>query len=436
MDTGESPLQWIDWREVNPLEPLPTPTRTGPGLRVLVLDEEPPYPLDAGKRIRTWNLLKELAPRHRITYLCYADQHDSAAQRALGETGISLIPVAPRQLETGNWLYARLLTNCFSPRPFSVDKHFRRRFQRAVAGLIDAGHYDLIHCEWTPYAQFAFGLRPSGSGNSVPVLIASHNIEADILRRRAEQQSNSLARRYFQIQAARMERFERSVFARAHTVTAVSENDRRLAQAWGANNAWIVANGVATDFFCRNSQPAESHRNELLFLGSLDWFPNIDAVRYFLAEIFPRVRTLNQEITLSIVGRRPDAALRKLVESVEGASLIGEVPDVRPYLERAAAVVVPLRIGGGTRIKILEAMATGKIVISTSIGAEGLEVEPNVHLLIADNPRDFAAAVSRALDPHQFDGMPDRARRLAEERYSWTSQARELESCWYRTVSQ
>lgn len=410
-------------------------SRTDPRLRVLVLDEEAPYPPDSGKRIRTWNLLKELAPRHQITYLCYAEQN-SAAQRALREAGIQVVSVAPRRLETGLWLYLRLLINCFSSRPFSVGKHTRRRFRRRLAHLLQTNEYDLIHCEWTPYAQFAIGAGATANPESLPVLIATHNIESEILRRRAEQQTSAPARKYFQLQAARMERFEKSVFALAQSIVVVSENDRKVAQAWGARNTWLVANGVSADFCLDSAVPdRRDGSKELLFLGSLDWFPNIDAIRFFLADIFPRVRMQDRDVTLSIVGRRPDAALRKLIDSIDGATLVGEVPDVRPHLQRAAAVIVPLRIGGGTRIKILEAMAGGKIVVSTSIGAEGLDLDHNFHLLIADSPMEFVAAVQRALDPHQLAAMPDQARNRVLESYTWTAQAKELEKAWLRSVS-
>ena len=424
--TGQESESLLEYEVANP-------SRTEPMLHVLVLDEELPYPPDSGKRIRTWNLLKELAPRHQVTYLCYADRN-CAAQHVLRQAGIQVVPVAPRHLETGIWLYLRLLINCFSSRPFSVGKHDRRRFHRRLARLLQANQYDLIHCEWTPYAQFAFGAGTSVP-RSLPVVIATHNIEAEILRRRAEQQTNAPARKYFQLQAARMERFERSVFARAQSVIVVSENDRKLALSWGARHTWLVANGVPSDF-CRDSLPDRRDASkDLLFLGSLDWFPNVDAIRFFLADIFPLVRMQDRDVTLSIVGRRPDVALRKLIDSVDGATLVGEVPDVRPHLCRAAAVIVPLRIGGGTRIKILEAMAAGKIVVSTSIGAEGLEVDHDVHLLIADSPAEFAAAIQRALDPHQLAAIPDLARNRVLESYTWTAQAKELEKAWLKSVS-
>lgn len=397
-------------------------------LRVLVLDEEPPYPTDSGKKIRTWNLLTPLAVEHEIVYVCYAAA-DSPAHAVMRAAGIELVAVEPRERETGAWLYARLLANCFSREPFSVSKHARRRFHEKVSELLRSRTFDLIHCEWTPYAQFAFAPGAEGDPPKLPVIVATHNIEADILARRGESQTSSLGRRFFESQARRMERFERRVFARADYVTAVSSNDEQRARQWGARSTGVVANGVATDVI-QVAVEDVSDRKEMLFLGSLDWFPNVDAIRYFAAEIFPLIHKLDPSIRLSIVGRRPSEELHALASATPGFTMVGEVEDVRPYLARAGVVVVPLRIGGGTRIKILEAMAAGKVVVSTTIGAEGLEVDHGEHLLLADTPRDFAETTVRALDAAAYAEMPALARARVEERYSWKQQAQQLEHFW------
>jgi glycosyltransferase involved in cell wall biosynthesis len=398
----------------------------GRPLNVLVLDEEPPFPPDSGKKIRTWNLLTPLARRHSITYVCFAPEGTAAGQ-TMRDAGIEMIAVPPRERETGAWLYARLLANCFSRAPFSVSKHARRRFHAKVAELLQTRSFDLIHCEWTPYAQYAFTAPP------LPVVIATHNIEADILRRRGESSGSTLGRLFFESQARRMERFERTAFARAECVTAVSTNDEQRARAWGARTAGLVANGVATDVIQVDAAAAVDAK-ELLFLGSLDWFPNVDAIRYFLGDIFRLVRALDPQVRLSIVGRRPDDEMRALAAASEGATLIGEVDDVRPYLARAGAVIVPLRIGGGTRIKILEAMAAGKRVVSTTIGAEGIDAEHEKHILLADTPQAFAELAVRALDAAAYPEMARAARERVEERYSWRLQAQRLEHYWRSTV--
>ncbi|HEX5234485.1 MAG TPA: glycosyltransferase [Silvibacterium sp.] len=402
---------------------MPIPLKSS--LRVLVLDEEIPYPLDSGKRLRTWHLLTTLAARHQITFVAYGEANSSAA-RALTGAGIEFIPVAPRRMETGAWQYFRLLANFLSKRPFSVSKHDRRRFRGTVRRLINKRTFDLIQCEWTPYAQFV--PKFSSYRNRPPFLIATHNIEADILARRGEKRSDILGRWFFTSQARRMERFERNVFSMADHVTAVSTLDRERIEAWGARESSVVANGVDTDEI--TPHPGDVKSLELLFLGSLDWFANIEAVRFFLREIMPLIHAREPAVRFTVVGRRPGIDLRDLLGSTEGATLVGEVDDIRPYLYRAAALVVPLRIGGGTRIKILEAMAAGKVVVSTRVGAEGLEVEDGVHVRLADTPRDFAAAAFEALHPAGSCHIAEAAREFVLERHSWRLQAMRLEESW------
>src|SRR6202035_5594463 len=209
-------------------------------MKILVVDEEPPYPADSGKKIRTLNLLKELAQRHSVTVVCYTE-NDSSSIPYLQGLGIRIIPVKPRRFETGIALYARLAINLPSKYPFSVSKHMRRRFHKTVRALLTAEQFDLLHCEWTPYAPFA--LKNSSvertddiPARKLPVVIATHNIEADILTRRAEQQSNRLGRKFFQTQAARMQVFERNAFSQADVVAAVSEKDELRAREWGAKS--------------------------------------------------------------------------------------------------------------------------------------------------------------------------------------------------------
>jgi len=407
-------------------------------MKILVVDEEPPYPADSGKKIRTLNLLKELAQRHSVTIVCYTEK-GSASIAYLQGLGIRIIPVRPRRFETGIALYARLAINLFSKYPFSVSKHMRRRFHRTVRALLTAEQFDLLHCEWTPYAPFAFknsSVERTADlpARRLPVVIATHNIEADILTRRAEQQSNRLGRKFFQTQAARMEAFERNAFSQADVVTAVSEKDELRAREWGAHSTGVVHNGVDTEAITPCPSGSAVTAKELLFLGSLDWFPNQDAIRYFIEDIFPLARKLDKEILLNIVGRRPDQALRKIAASTEGVTLTGEVDDVVPFLRKAAAVVVPLRIGGGTRIKIIEAMSAGKVVVSTTIGAEGLDVEDGTHILIADTPETFAVAIVKALGGTVSERISANARNLVEKKYGWKRQAENLEDLWEAAI--
>jgi glycosyltransferase involved in cell wall biosynthesis len=229
-----------------------------------------------------------------------------------------------------------------------------------------------------------------------------------------------------------MQAFERRVFPRADAVAGVTGLDAQQALAWGSHSTVLVENGVDLDHFAPVSERA-SNAAELLFLGSLDWYPNQDAVEYLLEEILPFLSARSPEVRLRIVGRRAPPELAKLVARSSGVELVGEVADVRPYLARARVVLVPLRIGGGSRIKILEALAMGKAVVSTTIGAEGLAVTNGVHLLLADSPEAFADSTLQLLkSPEEQARLGIEGRKLVEGRYSWDTAAEALESAWLR----
>jgi len=401
---------------------LPVPRR----LKVLVIDEEMPYPPDAGKRIRTWNLLRRLAQRHSVTLLCYGRENDRA-KAALESANIKLCLVDPLPSKKGMALYPKLAANLLSYYPYSVVKHYSLAFHNAYATLLGHSDWDLIHCEWTPYARF---VSPK---SSVPVLIATHNIEAQIWERRAKHASNPLAKSFFASQARKMRRFEIDALRLANAVTAVSEPDADIMRKWGIASVYVVPNGVDIDSY---ESVGEAEKNvDLLSISSLDWFPNADALEYFATQIMPLVRKEHPGAVLRIVGRRPPDSLRNKLTKLVGIDFVGEVPDVRPYLRQASVVVVPLRIGGGSRLKILEALAAGKPVVSTSVGAEGLDLVPSQEICIADGPTEFARTVSALLASSNDRGriaLAGRAR--VEKEYGWERISQHLEFVWLRTA--
>jgi glycosyltransferase involved in cell wall biosynthesis len=393
-------------------------------LRVLVLDEWIPFPPDSGKRTRTWNLLRRLAQRHDVTLLCYGDPRGEPF-KAVSSEGIEVQTVPPLRRDVGLNFYGRLFLNLFSRYPYSVVKHSTRRYRDRLLQLLFQGQFDLIHCEWTPYARFL------GAAEGLPTLIMAHNVESQIWKRRAMHARRAVEHAFFAVQATKMELFERRVVRQASLTAAVTELDARHIAAWGAPRVSIVENGVDTEFFIPTQGTGEGEK--LLFLGAFDWFANQDCVEYLLAEILPLVLRHAPRAKLQVVGRKLPEALRKRWACFDGVELVGEVPDVRPYLASAAVVVVPLRIGGGSRIKILEAFAMKKAVVSTSVGAEGLAVSDGVHLLLADSAASFGECTIRLLaSPEQRAALGESGRKLVEERYSWDQIALCLESAWRR----
>lgn len=392
-------------------------------LRILVLDEGIPYPPNAGKSSRTWNLLRRLASRHAVYILCYGDPNASGKLEA-ENAGIGLRLVEPRANPEGWSLYLRLFLNLFSPFPFSVTKHHSRAFQRQFDELLKEDSWDLIQCEWTPYARFLTHTP------TVPILMATHNVESQIWARRADHTGNPFAKVFFRTQEWKMRRFEKQALLRASAATVVTKLDLSTLRNWGVENVNLVPNGVDLETYCPIAE--EEREDELLFLASLDWYPNVDALDYFVKNILPIVRARRPGAKLRIVGRKPAESLIKQYSGLPGIDFIGEVKEVRSHLARATVVIVPLRIGGGSRIKILEALAAGKAVISTTIGAEGLDVVSGEHLLVADSPAAFAGGIEELLASTTLRRrLSNNGRKLVTDRYGWDQIANRLESIWY-----
>jgi glycosyltransferase involved in cell wall biosynthesis len=400
--------------------------------RVLVVDEELPFPVNTGKRIRTYNLISRLANRFRIGFVCHrnadADEFDVASSH-FADLGVDC-HVIPRRLPTqsvlsGNWkFYAGLGWNLLSSRPYLVDKHDCRELRQSIQSLDQTDDVDLWHCEWTPYA--ATFLR-SGMRNWV---VSAHNVESQIWRRYWEQETNPLKRWYIRRQYEKFLDFERQAFTQAATSIVVSEPDAAIARKWfDANRVQVVDNGVDVDFFRPTDQARDP--NELLYLGSLDWRPNLDAIEQLLDSIFPQIRTAMPKAKLTIVGRKPPLWLGARVQREPSVELHSDVPDVRPFLQRAGAMVVPLRVGGGSRLKILEALASGCPVISTKVGAEGLEVRPGVDLIQIDDIRDFATTTAGTLrDYSRLQAITANGCKRVRERYHWGNLAEKLGTIW------
>ncbi len=391
-------------------------------LNVLVLDEWLHYPPNSGRGVRTWSLLQRLARRHRVSLLCYGDP-EAEASVAARAAGIYLHLVRPFPAPRGARLYGGLLANLFSRYPYSVWKHYTRRYENRLREVLRDNPFDLVHCECTVYARFLRVVE------RLPKLVMAHNIESQILYRRARCSRTILERVFFGLQARKMESFERAALRRADWVTLVTELDADQVRAWGVQKTSLVENGVDVDQFVPTERKCDS--DEILFLAALDWYPNLDALDYLLEDILPLVRQASPSARLRIVGRRPPAGLKERIAHCPGVELVGEVADVRPFLTRAAVVAVPLRIGGGSRVKILEALAMGKAVVSTSVGAEGLAVTEGVHLLLADAPSDFAARTVELLkSSEECLRLGENGRKLVVERYSWDQMARALEWAW------
>jgi len=259
-------------------------------------------------------------------------------------------------------------------------------------------------------------------------------VEAQILRRHADLAPGRLKRWYMKRQWYKMIRFEKDCGLQFDAVIAVSEQDKALFEReYGWKHIRAIDTAVDEEFFHNDGSSEVPGR--VMFLGSMDWMPNQDGVRWFVREVWPAVFATQPQATFHIVGRSPPADIRALATS-PGVSVVGGVPDVRPHLAAASVVVVPLLVGGGTRLKIYEAMAMDRAVVSTGIGAEGLPVIPGVHYLRADDPVAFARAVNELLaSPERGRALGLEADRFVRRHYGSVPVARQFEAICQETVA-
>ncbi len=385
-------------------------------MRILWLKTELLHPVDKGGKIRTYQMLKELKREHSITYLTLDDgTADPNAQKLAAEYCHDLIciPHAQRRKFTPGF-YAELGLNLISPLPYAISKYESKAMRRKILELTADNSFDVVICDFlAPAVNLPRNL-------SCATVLFQHNVEAMIWKRHSEVQSNPVKRAYLQGQWRQMQAFEGVMCRRFDHVIAVSREDSEMMRReYNVTAIDDVPTGVDTDFFRpRRGETRDAHN--LVFTGSMDWLPNEDAIQYFTNQILPLIKQSIPDVTLTVVGRNPYPALLELSKKDPSIIVTGRVDDVRPYMERAAAYIVPLRIGGGTRLKIFEAMAMEKPLISTTVGAEGLPVRNKAELLLADSPADFAAAVVRVLTDDEFAfHLGRRAAKLVREQFGW-----------------
>lgn len=400
-------------------------------MRVLWVKSDFLLPPDTGGKIRTLNLLKALARQAEITLLCYAP-HNLRASLIEELCSFGIVPkVVFRNEETksGFGFYRRVLANVASVRPYIVNKYITTEMREQIQRLAQPEQFDVVVCD---FLEMAWCLDQI---TSLPRVLFEHNVETMIWRRYSQVETRPLRKLYFAYERKRLERFERHACQSSESVLSVSAEDREtLRREFGANGCTAVPTGVDTAFF----QPqAGEVPNRLVFCGSMDWMPNIDAFWWFYREVYPRIRRDIPDISFYLVGRRPSQDIIALTATDSSLSVTGTVDDVRPFVASGALYIVPLRVGGGTRLKIFEAMAMRRCVLSTTIGAEGLPVVDGQHLVLADSPEHFARCVTELLqDDNKRDTIARAGYELVTTQYSWDRAAGILYRALRRAVDQ
>ena len=386
--------------------------------RLLFLCHTLPYPLDSGIAIRSFHVLRLLARAFDVTAVCFSrrkggavSQHD-LAERLAALRQLVDVEAFPVPQEHSVWRLARdHLRSVALNRAYTAFAFDSTTVADRIRDLLRTRRFSLIHVDSIALSRYL----PLFDG--APVVCGHHNMESELLQRRARVERTPWRRAYLRHQARLLAREERDWCARCDLNIAVSDEDRLTLQRHvpGITCA-VVPNGVDIETF----RPGpDSDQRGLVFVGESTWFPNRDALQYFCDEILPRIRAAHGVTPVRWVGRASDA-LRREYRDRYAVELTGYVADVRPYVRDAACYVVPLRVGGGTRLKILDAWAMGKAVVSTSVGCEGLAAEDGRNILIRDDPESFAQAVCAVLRNVSLrQRLGAEGRRTVERQYSW-----------------
>ena len=389
-------------------------------LKILFFSQRFPYPMDTGGKIRTGKLLEQLKDVFDITLVSNVESpKDDEYLDQVKNLCAEFHPVPWKETKKYTFrFYLKLLRSVFSRYPFTVINDYSKDLEAALLHLTTSERFDLLICDF---------LQPSLNFRRLsvtPTLLFEHNIESVISRRHFETSHNPVAKVFWWLQWRRMERYEGDACRKFTGTVTVSETDKKYLEALaGIKNVFAIPTGVDTGFFAPREEPVKE--NSLVFTGSMDWLPNEDAIKFFAREILGKIKRVIPTIQLTVVGRNPSRSLIKELEAYPEVTVTGRVEDVRPFISSHALYVIPLRIGGGTRIKAYEAMAMGKAVVSTSVGIEGLPVTDGENVVLADTPDAFAGAVVTLLREskrRQQIGM--NARSFVVENIGWRRAAK------------
>jgi glycosyltransferase involved in cell wall biosynthesis len=404
-------------------------------LNLLFLSHFPPSPPTFGAQRRIQGLITALARRHEITAVAVVttDYDPVAAERAMREYCHNVVLVPTRAWD-GPGKRLKQVRSLFSPRSFVRNLYDLPALRKVLDGLLSARAYDIVNVELPFLALLPLAKAPPG-GAPPRLVLDEHNIEFDLARQQAGNELGLARRMYNSISWRKLRREEIEIWKRFDGVAFCSVADQARARALVPSiRSVVVPNAVDVEYFRpRPSDPVPDGRT-VIFFGAMNYFPNVDGLLYLLREVWPLIEKSHPQARLKIVGQRPTPEI--LAYKSRRVEVAGKVDDLRPHLASAAVSIVPLRIGGGTRFKILEAMAMAKPVVSTSLGAEGIDAEPGRHLLLADDREAFAAAVGRVLDDSLLGArLGSEGRALVEERFSWQAAAQPLERLYQELIA-
>lgn len=379
-------------------------------MRILQLSPQVPYPLSVGGKVGIFNITKHIALRgHEVTLLAY--DVDEPVETAALEDHCELVKVPH---SNRNSLLGATL-NLLSDTPYNISKYHSAKYHRALRTLLERRKFDIVHVDHLHMAHYGMFCRQHAG---LPIVLREHNVESVIMERFAETSAPPLVRKWLALQIPRIRRYEARIASDYDCCCVITpEDERRLKELAPQARTTIIPGGVESSFFSA-TEPVDAVSHSLCFFGNFDWLPNKDAVNWFLESIFPKIVESVPEAKLFIVGKN----VPRTIGHKFGARVIirGFVDDIQTELRKYSVNIVPLRIGGGIRLKILESFALRVPVVSTTIGCEGIQAVPGIHLMVADDPASFAETTTRLLkDEPLARSLSDAAYRLADGHYRW-----------------
>ena len=395
-------------------------------MRILFITSQFPFPPDSGWNIRVFNFIRFLSAKHKITLLSfYTEKDDPSKFSELSGYCSEIFTIRRSSSYNPLDLAKGLLTSI----PFSVWNFESRKMEKKAKGLFSSKEFDVIQVEDIHMSQY---LPWDCSGLKI---LDMHNVESEYLERFSEIEKNVFKKYYASLTAGKLKKYEISNSKKFDLCLAVSEKDLKTFQLFAQPKSLeVIPNGVDLNYFSTKGVKADPLT--LLFLGKLDYRPNIDAMFYFMEKIWPLIIKRIPDAKFLVVGKDMPENLKSSLKS-KNVILKGYVEDIREVLSSCSVMVVPLRYGGGTRIKILEAFAMGKPVVSTTLGCEGIEVHSGEEILIADTPESFAESVVQVLTyPDLREKLSRTGRKLVQEKYDWEKIIQKLEGIYLRTINQ
>lgn len=385
-------------------------------LKILFITNRNPYPVRDGHTCRTYNVLKGLAKKYEIYLLSLYETREEVSAKNINhlKTFCKNIELQPAPSKNFSFpMIFRLLRSIFSTSPYTIWRHYSKSYSKRIHELTNRIRFDLIHCDTL---SLCYAIRKPVS--SLRILTA-HDVNHLKTLRIAKRTRNFLLKLFLYFEAYKLKNLESDIFKELDLVITVSEFDKKILEKVCPKGRFeIVENGVDTSMFV----PANNNvaTNMLLWLGGCQYYPNREAISYFLRRIYPLIKKEVVNIEFFLVGGSKIKKLKKSISRDLSIKMVGHVDNPLAYLQKANVFVVPILSGSGTRIKILEAMATGKAIVTTSIGCEGISGVNNVHYLVADTSEKFANSIISLLrDTALRQYLGDNARRLTKEKYDW-----------------